>query len=122
MGNALGMQFCWIPAGTFTMGEADRRVEVELSQGFWLGKFEVTQAEYLAVMGNNPSRWTESGERAPVEMVHWHDAVEFCAKLTERERAAGRLPDGWAYVLPSEAQWEYACRAGSKRGSHSATT
>ena len=114
MGNALGMQFCWIPAGTFTMGEADRRVEVELSQGFWLGKFEVTQAEYLAVMGNNPSRCKESGERAPVEMVHWHDAVEFCAKLTERERAAGRLPDGWAYVLPSEAQWEYACRAGSK--------
>jgi formylglycine-generating enzyme required for sulfatase activity len=76
-----------------------------------LGKYEVTQAQWERVMGNNPSRF--KGADRPVENVSWSDAVEFCKKLTEMEKKAGRLPNGWKYVLPTEAQWEYACRAGT---------
>ena len=64
-------------------------------------------------MGNNPSSFKSSGKGAPVEQVSWDDAIEFCQKLTERERRAGRLPEGYKYTLPTEAQWEYACRAGT---------
>ncbi|MBK9140509.1 MAG: SUMF1/EgtB/PvdO family nonheme iron enzyme [Verrucomicrobia bacterium] len=112
----------WIPPGTFTMGspasERNRyyneepRTQVTLSRGFWLGKYEVTQREYLAVMGNNPSYFTGDLDR-PVEQVSWNDAVAYCEKLTQQERAAGRLPEGYEYRLPTEAQWEYACRAGT---------
>jgi formylglycine-generating enzyme required for sulfatase activity len=62
-------------------------------------------------MGSNPSRF--KGEDLPVENVSWNDCLEFCRKLTERQRAAGRLPAGVAYRLPTEAEWEYACRAGT---------
>jgi formylglycine-generating enzyme required for sulfatase activity len=86
---------------------------VAISKGFWLGKTPVTQGQYQAVMGDNPSRYVKAGLDAPVEMVSWHDAMKFCQKLTEREQAAGRLPQGYAYTLPTEAQWEYACRAGT---------
>jgi len=112
----------WIPPGTFTMGspatEPDRwgdkgpQTIVTLSRGFWLGKYEVTQREYLAVMGTNPSYFTGDLDR-PVEQVSWNDATDFCGRLTARERAAGRLPVGYEYRLPTEAQWEYACRAGT---------
>ncbi len=117
----------WLPPGRFTMGspETERgrdenegpQTRVTLTKGFWLGKYEVTQREYLAVMGNNPSYlqppdYPEDLER-PVEQVSWFDAVAYCAKLTEQERAAGRLPSGYAYRLPTEAEWEYACRAGT---------
>jgi formylglycine-generating enzyme required for sulfatase activity len=84
-----------------------------LSRGFWLGRTEVTQAQYQAIAGRNPSRFVAAGPDAPVERVSWLEAVEFCATLTERERAAGRLPEGYVYTLPTEAQWEYACRAGT---------
>ncbi|HOC57396.1 MAG TPA: formylglycine-generating enzyme family protein [Verrucomicrobiota bacterium] len=117
----------WIPCGTFTMGSpasepasySDERPQthVTLSQGFWLGKYEVTQGEYLSVMGSNPSYFTGDLSR-PVERVSWDDAVAYCAALTQRERAAGRLPTGYEYRLPTEAQWEYACRAGTTTAFH----
>ena len=112
----------WIPPGTFTMGspasERNRNGDegpetvVTISKGFWLGKYEVTQREYVAVMGSNLSYFTGDPDR-PVEMVSWYEAVEYCNRLTARERAAGRLPAGYEYRLPTEAQWEYACRAGT---------
>ncbi|HIG31358.1 MAG TPA: formylglycine-generating enzyme family protein, partial [Verrucomicrobiales bacterium] len=112
-----------IPAGTFVMGspddELDRRdkegpqTTVTISIPFWMSKYEVTQGQYEEVMGNNPSHFKNAGLNAPVEQVSWNSAVEFCRKLTEREQTAGRLPDGYEYGLPTEAQWEYACRAGT---------
>jgi formylglycine-generating enzyme required for sulfatase activity len=86
---------------------------VTLTQPFWLGRTAVTQGQYQAVMGTNPSHFTAAGREAPVEQVSWDDAIAFCAKLTDREKAAGRLPTGYAYTLPTEAQREYACRAGT---------
>ena len=104
--------------GTFRMGSAegdwaDERpaTAVTISRPFWLGKTEVTQAQWQALMGGTPSRFV--GPNLPVERVTWDQANEYCRKLTERERAAGRLPEGYAYTLPTEAQWEYACRAGT---------
>ena len=112
--------FVWIPPGKFMMGspetELDRRPdetqhEVVLSSGFWMSDHEVTQAEYQAVMGSNPSYF--KGDTLPVEKVSWNDAVLYCQKLTERERAAGRITAQQAYRLPTEAEWEYAARAGT---------
>jgi formylglycine-generating enzyme required for sulfatase activity len=113
----LGLELMPIAAGTFTMGsqygDIDEKPEtrVRLSKGFWLGKTEVTQKQWQAVMGNNPSSF--KGDDRPVEQVSWEEAMAFCRELTERERAAERLPEGYAYSLPTEAQWEYACRAGT---------
>ena len=109
----LGMQFVPITPGKF---QREGGGAVTLTKPFWLGRFEVTQAEYQAVMGSNPSAY--KGERLPVETVSWHDAVAFCAKLTDRERASGRLEPGAEYRLPTEAEWEYACRAGSTATFH----
>lgn len=124
MENGAGMKLCWIPAGRFRMGspddEAEReasneeQVRGELTSGFWMGKYEVTQDEYQDLIGSNPARFKEDGANKPVEKVSWNDAVAYCKRLTERERELGKLPEGWAYVLPTEAQWEYACRAGEK--------
>jgi len=117
----LGLEMLWVKPGSFTMGspisEADRydderQHQVTLGKGFYLGKHEVTQAQWERVMGNNPSQFNAPAR--PVEKVSWDDAVAFCKKLTETERSAGRLPDGMAYQLPTEAQWEYACRAGTE--------
>jgi formylglycine-generating enzyme required for sulfatase activity len=119
----LNLTLVWIPPGTFRMGsppeEAHRHkaegpaMSVTLTKGFWLGKTEVTQAQYAALTGTHPSRFTTVGPDAPVERVSWLEALEFCRQLTTRERAAGRLPEGYIYNLPTEAQWEYACRAGT---------
>jgi formylglycine-generating enzyme required for sulfatase activity len=115
---SVGMELVWIPAGTFYMGSADGANDeqpvhrVTFSNGFWMGKYEVTQAQWEQVMGNNnPSNF--KGENLPVECVSWHDCVAFCAKLTAQERQAGKLPDGYRFRLPTEAEWEYACRAGT---------
>jgi formylglycine-generating enzyme required for sulfatase activity len=113
----------WIPPGTFTMespaSEKDRhdwegpQTVVAITKGFWMSKYETTQAEYQSVMGSNPSHFTGDLNR-PVEQVSWKDATNYCGKLTARERAAGRLPAGFEYRLPTEAEWEYACRAGTE--------
>ena len=95
---------------------------VTLTQGFYMGQYLVTQADYLAVMGNNPSYFTTEDWYGnpialdlsrPVEQVSWNDATAYCAALTAREQAAGRLAAGWVYRLPTESEWEYACRAGT---------
>jgi formylglycine-generating enzyme required for sulfatase activity len=120
----VAMDMIWVPSGTFTMGsptteagrQSDREDEhnVSLTKGFYLGKYEVTQAQYIAVTGTNPSEFNATGNgNRPVEKVNWTEAVAFCNLLTNQEQAAGRLPAGWAYVLPTESQWEYACRAGT---------
>jgi len=117
------MELIWIEPGNFTMGspsaEAGRiahegpQTQVTLTKGFWLGKYVVTQGQYEAVMGMNPSFFTAAGKDTPVEQVAWGDAMTFCQKLTAQEKAAGRLPSGYVFSLPTEAQWEYACRAGT---------
>ena len=118
-----------IPPGTFRMGSQEDeegrwegegpQTEVIISRGFWMGKSEVTQGEYEAVIGSNPSyfngvQWEIDygiDLTRPVESVTWYDATEYCAKLTQRERAAGRIAPNAVYRLPTEAEWEYACRA-----------
>jgi formylglycine-generating enzyme required for sulfatase activity len=129
LNNSLQMALVYVPAGRFVMGSpaseqgrvgTEHAHEVVISQGFYLGVHEVTQSEFQQVMGANPSQ-PSAGRRGadaanpdtarlPIESVLWSEAVEFCRRLSERteERAAGR-----SYRLPTEAQWEYACRAGS---------
>ena len=114
--NGMGMEFVLIPAGTFQMGcssEAEQcdagekpRHEVTISKPFYLGKYEVTQAQWEAVMGNNPSHY--KGADRPVELVSWDDVQEFIGKLNAKEGHIG-------YRLPTEAEWEYAARAGSAK-------
>ena len=127
--GADNLEMIWVDPGTFTMGspitESGRMQHVEkphqvtLTQGFWLGKYEVTQAQYEVVMMGNaegrnakPSRFSDN-LNYPVEGVNWHDVQVFLNRLNAAEQAAGRLPAGMAYQLPTEAQWEYACRAGT---------
>ncbi|AOS45275.1 Serine/threonine-protein kinase pkn1 [Lacunisphaera limnophila] len=118
-----GLELTILPvaAGTYLMGAAkggseDERpvTRVTISRPFWLGRTEVTQAQWRAIMGSNPSFF--KGDDLPVEQISWDEAMEFCRKLTDREQAADRLPDGFAYTLPMEAQWEYAGRAGMTGG------
>ena len=115
--NSLGMEFMWIPAGQFLMGspedeegrDADaRQHEVRISEGFWMKKYEVTQGEWESVMGANPSRFLDCGPRCPVERVTWFDTEEFMQRLNGRESGKG-----YRYRLPTEAEWEYAARAGT---------
>ena len=107
----LGLEMIWVKHGAFMMGGELSQHQVTLTKGFYLGKYEVTQAQWERVMGNNPSHF--KGADRPVGKVSWNDAVEFCKKLTEMEKKAGRVPQGMSYQLPTEAQWEYACRAGT---------
>ncbi len=118
----LGLELAWIAPGTFLMGSPEseahrsadeKQVKVTIADGFWLGRCEVTQGEWVALMSSNPSHFKAVGLNGPVESISWRDAMEFCRRLTEREKAAERLPTGYAYTLPTEAQWEYACRAGT---------
>lgn len=120
----------WCRAGTFTMGSAEDETRpnlnwhmvsevpatvVTLTQGFWIGAYELTQREYLDVVGNNPSYFTNAPNHLdlPADRLTWNQASNYCALLTRRERQAGRLPEGYTYRLPTEAEWEYACRAGT---------
>jgi formylglycine-generating enzyme required for sulfatase activity len=117
----------WISPGTFIMGSPTNEAErftnevqhtVTLSQGFYMGKYLVTQGDYLALVGHNPSYFTTNNgyvqnTNRPVEEVSWYDASNYCAQLTQQEALAGRLPTGWSYRLPTESEWEYACRAGT---------
>ena len=110
LGGGVKLKLCGIPAGTFTMGGTglgETSHEVTLTKSFWLGRTQVTQAQWEAVMGSNPSKF--KGKDLPVEQVSWEDASEFCKKLN----AKGLLPADWRWTLPTEAQWEYACRAGT---------
>jgi formylglycine-generating enzyme required for sulfatase activity len=113
LGNGIKMEFVWIPAGSFQMGSPDGETgrkdnegpahEVTISSGFWMGKYEVTQEQYGQVTGNNPSQF--NGDDNPVERVTWNDAKAFCKTVTTKTGETCRLP--------TEAEWEYACRAGT---------
>jgi formylglycine-generating enzyme required for sulfatase activity len=113
----LKMRMCWIPPGDFMMGSPstedgrgsdENQVEVTITEGFWMAKTELTQAQWKAVMGNNPSRF--KGADLPVESVNCKEAQEFIEKVN----GSGVIPSGWKFAMPTEAQWEYACRAGEK--------
>jgi uncharacterized protein (TIGR02996 family) len=121
--NQIGMRLKLLPPGEFLMGSLESegghdsdeyQHRVEMTEPFFIGVYPVTQREYLRVMESNPSHYQESlggTPEHPVEQVTWDEAVEFCRRLSEmpEERAAGRV-----YRLPTEAEWEYACRAGSR--------
>jgi formylglycine-generating enzyme required for sulfatase activity len=109
----LDIEMAYIGPGTFMMGDIGDAHQVTLTKPFWLGRTEVTQGQWGALMGSNPSFYKWVGRDAPVEQIPWHEAMGFCRNLTDRERTAGRLPVGYEYTLPTEAQWEYACRAGT---------
>ncbi len=100
------MKLLLIPPGEFTMGEGKGAHKVTITKAFYLGKYEVTQEEWEAAMGSNPSKF--KGPKNPVEMVNWDDCQQFLAKLNASVRHGGGM-----FQLPTEAQWEYACRAGS---------
>ena len=115
LGDVIELEMVKVPGGEFLMGSPERekgRYESESPQHlvtvlqFWMGKYPVTQTQYRAVMGENPSLFTENGANRPVEWVSWNDAVSFCQRLSDRM--------GQEYRLPSEAEWEYACRAGTE--------
>ena len=125
---SISMDMIFCPPGTFSMGSPSNETgrggdetehSVTLSHGFYLGKYEVTQAQYQTVMTGNteglnvkPGSW-QNNPNYPVNSVSWNDAQIFLSRLNLMEQTAGRLPNGWKYVLPTEAQWEYACRAGT---------
>jgi formylglycine-generating enzyme len=120
-----GVRLCWCPPGKFVMGsprtEPERRpdedqLEVTLTKGFWMSKFEATQGDWKRVMGKLPGPLTAElpeGDRYPVGNVNFAEVEAFCKKLTELAHESGELPKHWEFRLPTEAQWEYACRAGT---------
>jgi sulfatase modifying factor 1 len=117
-----GIPFIWCPAGTFTMGtpgatDDESPVSVTLTSGFWLGETELTQGQWEKLMGTRTwsgEKNVKVGDDYAASYISHDDAVSYCQKLTAQERNADRLPNGWKYSLPTEAQWEYACRAGSQ--------
>ena len=121
--NNKPLDMIWCKPGSFMMGspanekgryDNETQHQVTLTKGFWLGKYEVTQAQYQAIMGTNPSAKDRGiGADYPVNMVTYDNVLEFCQRLTDKERLAGRLSNKYKYTLPTEAQWEYACRAGT---------
>jgi formylglycine-generating enzyme required for sulfatase activity len=111
-----GMEFVWVPGGCYQMGcgswtsdcdDDEKPVHEVCVDGFWMGKTEVTQGQWRSVMGYNPSRF-KKGDNYPVEFVSWKHAKDFIEKLNRRS-------SGMSYRLPTEAEWEYACRSGGKR-------
>jgi formylglycine-generating enzyme required for sulfatase activity len=120
-----GIRLCWCPPGSFTMGcprdEPERRpgddqASVTLSRGFWMAKYEATQGEWKRIVGKLPGELTAelpAGDDYPVGNVNFAEAEAFCAQLTEQAHQSKELPADWEFRLPTEAQWEYACRAGT---------
>ena len=120
------VRLCWCPPGRFVMGsppgEPDRRpgedqVDVTLTRGFWMAKYEATQDQWKRIVGELPGPLTAelpAGDDLPVGNVNFSETEAFCRKLTERARQSGALPKDWEFRLPTEAQWEYACRAGTR--------
>jgi formylglycine-generating enzyme len=123
---AIEMELIGISAGTVTMGspadeknrfEDEAQVSVTLTQSFELGKTEVTQGQWKEVMGTEPwdgQKYVKADKDCPATYVNWGDATEFCKKLTAIERKSGKLKADEEYRLPTEAEWEYACRAGTE--------
>ena len=118
LGNGVNLEMVLIPAGTFMMGSPESEAErsddetqhqVTISKPYYLGKYPVTQAQWQQVMGNNPSHF-KGDKLLPVENVSWDDTQAFCLKLEEITQAA--------FGIPTEAQWEYACRAGTNTPFH----
>jgi len=97
-----------IKAGSFVR----QKQLITLTRDFWLAAHEVTQGEYQAITGKSPSSF-QGDPRRPAEKIRYYEALDYCAAITRRETRAGRLPTGYAYRLPTEAEWEYACRAGT---------
>ena len=114
--NSLEMLFVQITPGEFQMGEGKESVKVTISRPFSIGTTEVSQLTWKRIMGTEPwkgQRFTPIGDNIPATYISWNDAVSFCDKITEIEQKAGVMPLNESYRLPTEAEWEYACRAGS---------
>jgi formylglycine-generating enzyme required for sulfatase activity len=113
LGKGVKLEMVWVPAGEFNMGtdndgdDARPVHHVQITKGFWMAKTEVTQEQFEAVTGRNPSGY--KGAKSPVENVSWNDATAFAIQLN----GMGLLPAGCACRLPTEAEWEYACRGGT---------
>ena len=118
--SANNLEMIWVEPGTFIMGSPrgekghegkELQHQVTLSRGYYLGKYEVTQSQWAKVMGTQPSKF--KGPKRPLEKVSWFAAMKFCRRLTEIESQAGRLTPDYEFQLPTESEWEYACRAGT---------
>ncbi|MFO0977815.1 MAG: formylglycine-generating enzyme family protein [Planctomycetaceae bacterium] len=124
--NSAGIRMVWIAADRFTMGSPqdekgndanEGQVEVSLTESFWLGQTEITQGQWTQLMGTSP--WhgkanVREGKDYPASFISWEDASSFVKKLNLNEHDSDSLPNDWNYSLPTEAQWEYACRGGKK--------
>ena len=125
LANGAALELLPIKAGTFVMGSPATELgrfpdevqhEVKIEKDFWMGKTEVTQLQWDAVMGTNPEKYNQAwyhGDALPMENVSWGEANEFCRRLTAQEKNAKRIPANAIFRLPTEAEWEYACRAGT---------
>jgi sulfatase modifying factor 1 len=116
--NSIGMKFVWVPPGNFMMGspkeeklrrDNETQHKVTLTKGFYMGVYPVTQEEWMEIMGNNPSKF-EGEKKLPVEQVSWDDCQEFIKKLRDKDKKP--------YRLPTEAEWEFSCRAGTTTPFH----